>query len=99
MVGSAVGADGVGGSGMRTTFLMLFCGIKPAFAVGTDLLYASSNKAFGVTLHGRNGSVDWKLVGWLSAGSLPATVITLLLLRRLDSGPALDHLIDRKSVG
>src|SRR3546814_15906107 len=45
------------------------------------------------TLHGRNGSVDWKLVGWLSAGSLPATVITLLLLRRLDSGPALDHLI------
>ncbi|HEY9546304.1 MAG TPA: sulfite exporter TauE/SafE family protein, partial [Solimonas sp.] len=93
VVGTAVGATGVGGGSLMTPILILFCGIKPAIAVGTDLLYASISKAFGVTLHGRNGSVDWKLVGWLSAGSLPATVITLLLLRRLDSGPALDHLI------
>lgn len=93
VVGTAVGATGVGGGSLMTPILILFCGIKPAIAVGTDLLYASISKAFGVTLHGRNGSVDWQLVGWLSIGSLPATAITLLLLRRMDAGPALDHLI------
>lgn len=93
VVGTAVGATGVGGGSLMTPILILFCGIKPAIAVGTDLLYASISKAFGVTLHGRNGSVDWKLVAWLSAGSLPATAVTLLLLRRLDAGHGLDHLI------
>src|SRR3546814_2546156 len=63
VVGTAVGATGVGGGSLMTPILILFCGIKPAIAVGTDLLYASISKAFGVTLHGRNGSVDWKLVG------------------------------------
>lgn len=93
VVGTAVGATGVGGGSLMTPILILFCGIKPAIAVGTDLLYASISKAFGVTLHGRNGSVDWKLVGWLSAGSLPSTLMTLLLLRRLEASSALDHLI------
>src|SRR3546814_3387503 len=58
VVGTAVGATGVGGGSLMTPILILFCGIKPAIAVGTDLLYASISKAFGVTLHGRNGSVD-----------------------------------------
>ncbi|NGY03599.1 sulfite exporter TauE/SafE family protein [Solimonas terrae] len=93
VVGTAVGATGVGGGSLMTPILILFCGVKPAIAVGTDLLYASISKAFGVTLHGRNGSVDWPLVAWLSAGSLPATVVTLLVLRRLETGPHLDHLI------
>jgi len=93
VVGTAVGATGVGGGSLMTPILILFCGIKPAIAVGTDLLYASLSKAFGVTLHGRNGSVDWPLVAWLSAGSLPATIVTLLVLRRIEAGPQLDHVI------
>ncbi|HET8883597.1 MAG TPA: sulfite exporter TauE/SafE family protein [Solimonas sp.] len=93
VVGTAVGATGVGGGSLMTPILILFCGIKPAIAVGTDLLYASLSKAFGVTLHGRNGSVDWPLVAWLSAGSLPATAVTLVVLRGLETGPQLDHLI------
>ncbi|NKF23268.1 sulfite exporter TauE/SafE family protein [Solimonas sp. C16B3] len=93
IVGSAVGATGVGGGSLMTPILILFCGIKPTIAVGTDLLYASLSKAFGVALHGRNGSVDWKIVMWLSAGSLPATAVTLLVLHHLRPGPSLDHLI------
>lgn len=93
VVGTAVGATGVGGGSLMTPILILFCGVKPAIAVGTDLLYASLSKAFGVTLHGRNGTVDWKLVLWLSAGSVPATLLTLVVLRRVEAGPQLDHLI------
>ena len=93
IVGTAVGATGVGGGSLMTPILILFCGIKPAIAVGTDLLYASLSKAFGVVLHARNRTVDWRLVAWLSAGSLPATLITLVVLRQQPPGPALDHLI------
>ena len=72
VVGTAVGATGVGGGSLMTPILILFYGISPAVAVGTDLLYASISKAFGVALHGRRGTVDWKIVGWMSAGSVPA---------------------------
>ena len=93
VVGTAVGATGVGGGSLMTPILILFYGISPAVAVGTDLLYASLSKGFGVLLHGRRGNLDWSIVGWLSAGSVPATLITLLFLRDHISGPAADQLI------
>ncbi|MGH8457472.1 MAG: sulfite exporter TauE/SafE family protein [Stenotrophobium sp.] len=93
VVGVAVGATGVGGGSLMTPILILLCGISPSIAVGTDLLYASISKSFGVLLHGRNGSLDWKIVGWLAAGSVPATALTLLFLHRYEHGADLDHLI------
>lgn len=93
VVGLAVGATGVGGGSLMTPILILFYGINPAMAVGTDLLYASISKSFGVLLHGRNGSLDWRIVGWLAAGSVPATLLTLLFLHGVEKGPHLDGLI------
>jgi uncharacterized membrane protein YfcA len=93
VVGIAVGATGVGGGSLMTPILILFYGVSPAFAVGTDLLYASISKSFGVLLHRRNGSLDWSIVGWLALGSLPATFLTLLFLHNYPKGPQLDHLI------
>ena len=93
VVGIAVGATGVGGGSLMTPILIMFYGVSPAFAVGTDLLYASISKSFGVLLHKRNGSLDWSIVGWLAAGSLPATLLTLLFLHGYEKGPQLDHLI------
>jgi len=93
IVGLAVGATGVGGGSLMTPILILFYGVSPAIAVGTDLLYAAISKAFAVTLHGRNGSVDWKIVGLLSLGSVPAALATLLLIRYVGPGEDLDRLI------
>jgi len=93
IVGLAVGATGVGGGSLMTPILILFYGISPAIAVGTDLLYASISKAFAVTLHGKNGSVDWSIVGWLSLGSVPAALLTLLFIRYHGPGEDLDRLI------
>ena len=93
VVGTAVGATGVGGGSLMTPILILFYGISPAVAVGTDLLYASISKAFGVTLHRSRGTVDWKIVGWLSAGSVPAALLTLWLMRGIESDARLDSLI------
>src|SRR5688572_12746085 len=92
VVGLAVGATGVGGGSLMTPILILFYGISPAIAVGTDLLYASVSKAFAVTLHGKNGSVDWPIVGWLSLGSVPAALLTLLFIHQHGPGADLDRI-------
>jgi uncharacterized membrane protein YfcA len=34
-------------------------------------------------VHGASGTVDWRVVGRLSAGSVPATIVTLLVLSHL----------------
>lgn len=93
VVGLAVGATGVGGGSLMTPLLILFYGISPAIAVGTDLLYASISKAFAVTLHGKNGSVDWGIVGWLALGSVPAALLTLVFIHYHGPGAGLDRII------
>ena len=93
VVGLAVGATGVGGGSLMTPILILGFGIAPAVAVGTDLLYASISKAFAVVLHGKNGSVDWKIVGWMALGSVPAALLTLVFIRLYGEGESLDRLI------
>jgi uncharacterized membrane protein YfcA len=83
LVGLIVGVTGVGGGSLMTPLLVLFFGVSPATAVGTDLLYASITKSLGGWVHGRNGTVDWKIVGLLSLGSLPAALLTIALFKFL----------------
>ena len=81
LVGLIVGVTGVGGGSLMTPLLVLFFGVSPATAVGTDLLYASLTKSLGGWVHSRNGTVDWKVVGLMSLGSVPAALITIALLK------------------
>jgi len=76
-----------------TPVLILFYGISPTLAVGTDLLYASISKAFGVLLYRNHGSVDWRIVGWQALGSVPASLATLAWLQHQGDAAALDRLI------
>ena len=82
MVGILVGVTGVGGGSLMTPLLVFLFGFKPAVAVGTDLLFAAITKTGGVWVHhGKHGSVDWKIVGWLGMGSIPFAIITLFVLK------------------
>ena len=83
VVGFIVGLTGVGGGSLMTPLLVLFFGISPATAVGTDLLYASITKAGGMWVHGRRGNINWRIVGWLALGSIPAAVLTAWVLSLL----------------
>jgi uncharacterized membrane protein YfcA len=85
-VGFIVGLTGVGGGSLMTPILIFFFGVKPYLAVGTDLLFAAFTKAGGTLSMARQGLVPWSMVGLLSAGSIPAALATLLVLRQL--GPA-----------
>src|SRR5262249_20158520 len=89
-----VGMTGVGGGSLMTPLLILLFGIHPATAVGTDLLYAAATKSAGTLVHGLNGSIDWRIVGRLGAGSVPMTALTLLTMSRFGIfSQAAHHLI------
>lgn len=79
-VGFIVGMTGVGGGSLMTPILVLVFGISPAFAVGTDLLYAAITKAGGIFVHHRNRTINWNVVGLLALGSLPSSLLTVGLL-------------------
>jgi uncharacterized membrane protein YfcA len=66
--------------------LILLFGFSPAVAIGTDLWFAAITKTAGGVIHHRLGSPDWKLVGRLALGSLPAAILTLLWLAQFHSG-------------
>ena len=83
LVGFIVGVTGVGGGSLMTPLLVLIFGVAPATAVGTDLLYAALTKMGGSWAHSRRGTVDWKIVGQLATGSLPAALFCMAMLHYL----------------
>jgi len=94
LVGLLVGQTGMGGGALMTPILVLFFGVHPAAAVGADLLFASATKTAGTLVHGMNDTVDWRIVGKLAGGSVPATALTLLAISQFDmSGPATARMI------
>ena len=66
-----------------TPLLVLLFGFHPSTAVGTDLLYASVTKSVGTAVHGKQQTVDWRIVARLAAGSVPASILTLIVMSRV----------------
>lgn len=94
LVGLVIGLTGVGGGSLMTPILVLGFGIQPTIAVGTDLLYAAITKCSGVFFHHKHGTVDWRVVLLLGSGSVPCSILTILLLESLrKNGINYDHLI------
>jgi uncharacterized protein len=94
-VGLLVGVTGVGGGSLMTPLLVFLFGFKPAVAVGTDLLFAAITKTGGVWVHhGKHNSVEWKIVGLLSLGSLPLALATLYVLKVFsDAGKEISNIM------
>ena len=63
-----------------TPLLVLLFNVHPATAVGTDLLYAAITKSAGTAVHNHNKTVNWRIVGTLALGSIPAALVTLYLM-------------------
>jgi uncharacterized membrane protein YfcA len=67
-VGFIVGLTGVGGGSLMTPILLWF-GIPPTTAVGTDLLYAAFTK-MAVFMCIIKKNINWTITAWLSLGSV-----------------------------
>lgn len=72
VVGVLVGLTGMGGGALLTPLLVLVFRVNPLAAISSDLLTSLVMKPVGATVHARRGTVNWRLVGWLSAGAVPA---------------------------
>ena len=86
IVGLVVGLTGVGGGSLMTPLLIFGFGIKPHLAIGTDLLFAAFTKLGGTVSLARHRLIDWRVVGQMALGSVPACLVTLYILKQL--GPA-----------
>src|SRR5258707_13820037 len=98
-VSAIVGLTGVGGGSLMTPLLVLVFGVPPVTAVGTDLLYAGFTKIGGAISHGIKGHVDWRITGWLAAGSVPATLVALIALAFLPPAGASTRLVLSTALG
>ncbi len=86
LVGFLVGMTGVGGGSLMAPILVLGFGFTPSMAVGTDLWFATLTKCVGGLVHRRFGSPDWKVIGRLAIGSVPAAILTLGYLGFIEGG-------------
>jgi uncharacterized protein len=80
LVGFLVGMTGVGAGSLMTPFLISHVGVPPQLAVGTDLLFAAITKASAAAPHHTLGNVNWRIVRWLAAGSVPGALAMLAVL-------------------
>lgn len=83
-VGTLVGLTGVGGAALLTPLLIVL-GINPSIAVGTDLVYNSITKLFGVAQHYKQRTINFKLAKYLAFGSIPSAVLAIVTLHAFPS--------------
>lgn len=98
LVGFIVGLTGVGGGSLMTPILLWF-GIPPTSAVGTDLLYAAFTKMGGVYVHHKKKNINWSITGWLSLGSVPAALVTLWILHSIKTDITVVNQVIKYSLG
>src|SRR5688500_16974056 len=84
-VGILVGLTGIGGGSLMTPLLVIFIGTKPLVAVGTDIAYGAITKTVGGWRHFRSGTVDMSLSKWLAFGSVPGSLIGVILVEQIEA--------------
>ncbi|WP_420550828.1 sulfite exporter TauE/SafE family protein [Litorivicinus lipolyticus] len=79
-VGGLVGATGLGGAALMTPLLSLGFGVPLSVAVSTDLLFAAATKSVAAGRYAHQRHTQWRWVGWLALGSLPAALVSGMVL-------------------
>ncbi len=99
-VGAVVGLTGMGGGALMTPAL-IFLGVGDASTVVTaDLTAAAVYKSGGAMMHARKGKPNFKLAGYLIAGSVPFALLGPHLVHWFapDTEAGLDSLL-KKCIG
>ncbi|MHB8481971.1 MAG: sulfite exporter TauE/SafE family protein [Nitrospiria bacterium] len=84
-VGFLVGLTGIGGGSLMTPIMILFLGIRPTIAVGTDLIFGAITKVFGSIIHYRQKTVNLSIVLFLTLGSVPGSLLGVYLISAVKS--------------
>ena len=92
MVGGLTGLFGVGG-GFLMTPLLIFLGIPPAIAVGTEAPHVLASSFSGVIAHWRRKNVDIKMGIFLLAGGIAGSIVGVNLFKILREFGQIDVII------
>ena len=83
VVGLLVGLTGAGGGALMTPMLILLFNVKPSAAISSDLVAAVVMRPAGSLVHMRRGTVNYRLVALMCAGSVPMAFLGSYLLHLL----------------
>ncbi len=86
VVGFLVGLTGAGGGALMTPMLILLFNIKPSAAISSDLVAAVAMKPVAAAVHLTKRTVNWRLVGFLSVGSVPMAFLGEYFLKLFGLG-------------
>jgi uncharacterized protein len=98
VVGLLVGLTGAGGGALMTPMLILLFSVKPAAAISSDLVAAVVMRPVGAVVHLRKGTVNLRLAGWMTLGSVPMAFLGAYLLHLLGHGKG-DQLNVERALG
>ncbi|MGO9457721.1 MAG: sulfite exporter TauE/SafE family protein [Acidimicrobiales bacterium] len=95
VVGFLVGLTGAGGGALMTPMLILLFNVKPAAAISSDLVAAVVMRPVGAAVHMKQGTVNFRLVGWMVAGSVPMAFLGAYLLHVMGNTKSAQTNIER----
>lgn len=81
LVGFLIGTTGMGGGSLLAPILIILFRVPPVWAVASDITYSTITKALGSIIHIRHKHVNFRVALWLACGSIPATLISVLLVQ------------------
>lgn len=94
VVGLVVGLTGSGGGALLTPLLILAMGVNARTAVASDLVASVFMRPTAGLIHLRRSVVNWPIVAWLVAGSVPAAFVSGLLSAKLVPAARSDALLE-----
>jgi uncharacterized membrane protein YfcA len=83
----------MGGGALLTPLLVLFFRVLPLAAISSDLLTSLVMKPVGAAVHLRRRTVNWRLAGWLSIGSVPAAFAGAVCIGLIGHSPTTQHVV------
>ena len=85
IVGCVIGLTGMGGGALMTPVLVVLFHVTPSAAISSDVVASLFLKPIGGGVHMRRGTVNWRLVRWLSVASVPAAFLGSYIIDQVAS--------------
>ena len=92
IVGVLSGLFGVGG-GFLMTPLLIFMGIPPSTAVGTESVQILGSSVSGAIAHGRKKNIDYEIGAFLLVGGIFGSTIGVIIFNFLKEAGNIDLII------
>src|ERR1700742_3955198 len=94
IIGLLVGMTGAGGGARMTPMRIRLFSVNPSTAISSGLVAAVVMRPSGAAVHMRAGTVNFKLVRWMVAGSVPAAFLGAYLLHLFGDASSAENTIE-----